>query len=398
LCSAATIAVPRRWYLHGLYGGRSLQGYIIFTTVGTALADLIWSGSSIWHGGIRAPLCNLTWFGSNPGWLRARTYTPVDLPRDAPLVVVLHGCGQSATEYNYGSGWSVLAERYGFALLFPEQQRYNNLYRAFNWFAAEDSRRNKGEARSIKEMVEALVIKHGLDRRRIFITGLSAGGAMTSVMLATYPDVFAGGAIIAGLPYGGAISASQAISRMRGSIVQSDDELGALVRNASAHRGPWPTISIWHGSADYTVHASNAQAILAQWRSVHDVAALPSRTDLIDGYPHQVWCNSRGRPLIEQYSITGMGHGTPVDIEDVNHCGTSGAYMLDASISSTRHIARFWGLTTARPKILASPAETSRKARPYTLMTPLRRGAQDILSAPIRNASTADSGSLRQLG
>jgi poly(hydroxyalkanoate) depolymerase family esterase len=157
-------------------------------------------GSSFWCGGDRARLSNMIRFGRNPGWLKARTYIPADLPRGAPLVVVLHGCGQSASEYNHGAGWSVLADRHGFALLFPEQQRSNNLYLAFNWFAAGHSRRNRGEARSIREMVEAIVITHGIDRRRIFITGLSAGGAMTSVMLATYPDVFAGGAIIAGCP------------------------------------------------------------------------------------------------------------------------------------------------------------------------------------------------------
>ena len=240
------------------------------------MAGLMGLGDStaFWYGGIPARLSDMTGFGANPGWLRARSYIPAHLSRGAPLVVVLHGCGQNAADYNHGAGWSVLADRHGFALLFPEQQRFNNPQLAFNWFAPEDSRRNTGEARSIREMVEALVMAHGIDRRRIFITGLSAGGAMTSVMLATYPDVFAGGAIIAGLPYGGAATMSQALGRMRGRVAQSEDELEVLVRNASAHDGPWPIISIWHGSADYTVHASNAQAILAQWRALHDVKAL----------------------------------------------------------------------------------------------------------------------------
>jgi poly(hydroxyalkanoate) depolymerase family esterase len=151
---------------------------------------------------------------------------------------VLHGCGQNAVEYNNCAGWSVLADRHRFALLLPEQQRCNNLYLAFNWFGASDSRRDSGEARSIREMVETLVVAHGIDRDRIFVTGVSAGDAMTSVMLAAYPDVFAGGAIIAGLPYGGAATTPQAFARMRGSFIQSSDELEALVRNASAHDGP----------------------------------------------------------------------------------------------------------------------------------------------------------------
>lgn len=348
-------------------------GTDIFTKLIASLWDLSDDGNRFWYGGVGARLSHMRGFGINPGWLKARTYLPSDLPCGAPLVVVLHGCGQSATEYNHGAGWSVLADRHGFALLFPEQQRANNLCLAFNWFAAEDSRRNTGEARSIREMVEALVVRHGIDRRRIFITGLSAGGAMTSVMLATYPDVFAGGAIIAGLPYGGAATTSQAFNAMRGNLVQSDDKLEALVRNASAHSGPWPTVSIWHGSADCIVHASNAQAILAQWRSLHDVEARPSRTGLVDGYPHHVWCNAQGRPLIEEYSITGMGHGTPVDLDDADHCGASGAHMLDASISSTRHIARFWGLTAAGAHRATSRVEPSRAAEPYSFMS--RAGA-----------------------
>jgi poly(3-hydroxybutyrate) depolymerase len=79
---------------------------------------------------------------------------------------------------------------------------------------------------------------------------------------------------------------------------------------------PWPKISVWHGSADCTVHASNAKAILDQWRSLHDMDVRPTRRDLVDGYPHQVWCNAGGVPLIEEYSITGMDHGTRIgDLE-----------------------------------------------------------------------------------
>ena len=101
-------------------------------------------------------------------------------------------------------------------MLFPEQQRANNANLCFNWFVPEDIRRDSGEALSIRQMIEATVVAHGIDRRRIFVTGLSAGGAMASVMLATYPEIFAGGAIIAGLPYGSAATIPEAFDRMRG--------------------------------------------------------------------------------------------------------------------------------------------------------------------------------------
>jgi len=283
-------------------------------------------------------------FGSNPGGLRARTYAPADLPPGAPLVVVLHGCTQTAADYDHGSGWSSLADRHGFALLFPEQQRSNNPNLCFNWFRPGDCRRDTGEPLSIRQMIESVVTSHAIDRRRIFVTGLSAGGAMTSTMLATYPDVFAGGAIVAGLPYGCATSVPEAFDRMKGNgLAQAD----GLVRGASGHGGPWPIVSVWHGSADQTVHPANAEAIVRQWRLVHGLEEKPTRTDVIDSYPRRVWCDRDGRALIEMYSITGMAHGTPLATQGSDGCGASGPHMLEANISSTRRIAEFWGLTAS---------------------------------------------------
>lgn len=292
-------------------------------------------------------LTDLASFGSNPGDLRAKMYVPGHLADRPALVVVLHGCTQTAGSYDLGSGWSELADRHGFVLLFPEQQRHNNPNLCFNWFLPEDNRRGAGEALSVRQMIDAMISRHAIDPARVFVTGLSAGGAMTSVMLATYPEVFAGGAIIAGLPYGCASTIPQAFDRMRGHGGGSESELAAAVRRASDHRGPWPTISVWHGSGDATVNPSNADAIISQWRGVHGVAAVPTRTEAIDGYPRRVWCDDQGREVIEEYSITGMGHGTPLDTFGDDGCGRSGAYMLEASISSTRHICQFWGLTGA---------------------------------------------------
>ena len=126
-------------------------------------------------------------FGSNPGNLRMFVYRPPTLADNPALVVVLHGCTQTAAGYDLGAGWSTLADRYGFALLLPEQQRSNNPNGCFNWFQPAHSRRDQGEPLSIRQMIEKSVVDHGIDRRRVFITGLSAGGAMTSNMLACYP-------------------------------------------------------------------------------------------------------------------------------------------------------------------------------------------------------------------
>ena len=145
-------------------------------------------------------------------------------------------------------GWSHLADRLGFILVFPEQQPANNPKNCFSWFLPGDTARDSGEALSIRQMIAKAVEKFGVDRSRIFVTGLSAGGAMASVMLATYPEIFAGGAIIAGLPYGSASSVQEAFEAMFNERAPSSRALGDHVRTASKHRGPWPKISVWHGT------------------------------------------------------------------------------------------------------------------------------------------------------
>jgi poly(hydroxyalkanoate) depolymerase family esterase len=285
-------------------------------------------------------LSKLTGFGSNPGALKAKVYVPKYMSEGAPLVVVLHGCTQNAAAYDHHSGWSQLADEVGFALLFPEQQRGNNPNLCFNWFLPPDTMRDSGEALSIRQMIEAMVATHGLDRHRIFVTGLSAGGAMATAMLATYPEVFAGGAIIAGLPYGSATTIPEAFDRMRGHGAPSEQALQRALLGASDHRGPWPRVSIWHGSADHTVAPSNAQAIAAQWRRVHDVDKASTYSKSTGRHAKQVWCDVAGEAMIEVNMIAGMGHGTPLG----EGLGAPGPYMLDVGISSTREIAQFWGI------------------------------------------------------
>src|SRR5262245_31509114 len=155
-------------------------------------------------------LRELTGFGANPGNLRMFAYAPEHLPSKAALVIALHGCTQTSDEYDHGTGWSSLADRLGFAVVYPQQQPANNPKNCFSWFLPGDIARGHGEALSIREMVEHAIATFAADRRKVFVTGLSAGRAMASVLLATYPKVFAGGAIIAGQPYGWASHVQQA--------------------------------------------------------------------------------------------------------------------------------------------------------------------------------------------
>ena len=308
-------------------------------------------------------LTELTGFGSNPGALRMFTYVP-KRPRPSPaLVVVLHGCTQSAASYDLGAGWSTLAERYGFILLLPEQTPANNPKTCFNWFQPGDAARDRGEALSIRQMIEKTIGAHGIDRARVFVTGLSAGGAMTAVMLATYPEVFSAGAIIAGLPYGTAGNVQQAFESMFQGPTHAANEWGDLVRRASSHRGPWPRVSVWHGDMDALVKPSNAEALVRQWTDVHGIVSAPIES-LVDGYPRKVWRRD-GVDLIESYTITGMAHGTPLATgADDQACGAAGPFLLEAGISSSYHIAAFFGLTgDARTRASVSTAVREKAAR-----------------------------------
>ena len=290
-------------------------------------------------------LTEVSSFGSNPGNLRMLTYVPPQLPNSAPLVVVLHGCLQTARAYDEGSGWSMLARRHGFVLVYAEQSRANNPNGCFNWFQPHDARRGSGEALSIRQMVTRMRRMHSIDPTRIFITGLSAGGAMTSVMLATYPEVFAGGGIIAGLPYGAASGMRQVMSAMKRPQPRTPQQWGDLVRFASSYTGPRPTISIWHGIEDRTVAASNAAALLSQWTNVHGISEEVFTQTALAGHRQRTWSNRKGDPVIELYLIDGMGHGTPVRRTKVQAAaGGAGPFMLDVGISSSLHLAKSWGL------------------------------------------------------
>ena len=308
---------------------------------------------------LRTPLVEDHGFGSNPGDLRMFSYAPMGMAKNGALVVVLHGCAQTAASYDAGAGWSTLAKRYGFALLMPQQKVSNNANGCFNWFLPDDNARGRGETLSIRQMVRTAIAKYGLDEERVFVTGLSAGGAMTSVMLASYPEVFAGGAIIAGLPFGIANNLQQALASMHQTPHHSARDLGNFVRNASSHNGRWPRVSVWHGSADRTVSPSNADEIVKQWLDVHQLSMSPMSEGVVDGYPRQVWWDEEGRTVVECYTITGMAHGAPLGTGDgIDQCGSEGAFLIEVGISSSYHIASFFRLTA---RVHTPRTETSRE-------------------------------------
>jgi poly(hydroxyalkanoate) depolymerase family esterase len=339
--------------------------------------------------GPRSPLAETTGFGPNPGDLRMFSYVPGNLQQPPGLVVVLHGCGQSAAGYDLGAGWSTLAKRYGFALLMPEQQLSNNGQGCFNWFNPEDTTREHGEACSIRQMIARMVEDHTINEQRIFVTGLSAGGAMTSVMLASYPEVFAGGAIIAGLPFGVASNVREALNGMYQSSSRPAGELGDLVRSASNHKGPWPKLSVWHGSADRTVNPANANEIVKQWLDVHHLPSTPMSEGTVDGYPRQVWWNADGETIVESYTITDMAHGTPLGLADNDErYGAQGVFLIEAGISSSYLIADFFGLTELIHKPKENVTEIAREVAKLAATAASKEAAKSVpVALPTPNSA-----------
>jgi poly(hydroxyalkanoate) depolymerase family esterase len=289
-------------------------------------------------------------FGTNPGDLKMLFVEPDGGARRRPLVVVLHGCTQTAESYDASSGWSELADRHDFLVLFPEQKRGNNHQSCFSWFEPGDTQRGRGEVESIRQMISTAIERFGADRRRVFICGLSAGGAMAGAMLATHPELFRGGAILAGLPYGAASNMSEAYEAMSSGRIKDAKTWGDLVRSASANAADapnvarWPTVAIWHGTADRVVKPINAGELVKQWTNVHRIGATVPAEDKVGNVVRRTWRDDRSRVCVTEYSVPGLGHGAPVA-----HVDPPGPFFIPAGISSTWQIARDWGLT-ARSK------------------------------------------------
>jgi feruloyl esterase len=275
----------------------------------------------------------------NPGRLRARAYLPQGAVRaGAPLVVLLHGCGQTAEDFAFDTGWTSLADRLGMPLLLPEQLEANNQQRCFHWFQPTNTWRDHGEAASIAAMTTAAVERLGSDASRVFVAGLSAGGAMAATMLAAYPDLYAAGAVFAGLPVGSATSTVQALARMAHagpSLSRQEwaDRARHVTRSFQARK--WPRISIWHGSADPVVAAGNASNLAAQWTALHGVPEAPT----IRTADRRAWGDK-----VEQWTINGLGHAWLVGPDHRRPAPFTAA----GPVAAVDEIGRFWGIVPPR--------------------------------------------------
>jgi poly(hydroxyalkanoate) depolymerase family esterase len=184
------------------------------------------------------------------------------------LVVMLHGCTQNPEDFAAGTGMNALAEEHRLIVAYPAQTNGDNAMACWNWFRPGDQMRGKGEPAIIAGLTESLRDEFGIPRGRVFVAGLSAGGAMAAIMAETYPDLYAAVGIHSGLAYGSANDVMSAFSAMQGqAAVQRRPEPAS-----DAGKGA-PRVIVFHGSADVTVHPSNADRIIA------GLAGAPARLE-----------------------------------------------------------------------------------------------------------------------
>lgn len=293
-------------------------------------------------------LTEISDFGNNDGDLRMYLHETIkknEVPR--PLVVVLHGCSQSAENVAKQSGWNALADKYDFLVIYPEQKYSNNVSHCFNWFYEKDLDPERGESSSILEMIDYTRRNYAIDSNQIFIYGLSAGAAMSVNLLGNRPTLFNSGASLAGGPYGMATNFVQAARAMLNPKTKTAKEWASLVPKSKNQI--YPKLIIVHGTIDNSVDFANAIELIKQWTYLHQIE-YKNRISVGDfmgntavqrfEYPE----NENDSDVIF-YKIKDLGHALPVDPgTQENQGGETGIFAVDCDFFSTYYIAKDFGL------------------------------------------------------
>jgi poly(hydroxyalkanoate) depolymerase family esterase len=222
--------------------------------------------------------------------------------KSLPLVVMLHGCTQNPDDFAAGTRMNRLAEERQCFVLYPAQTKSANQSRCWNWFKRAHQRRDKGEPAIIAGMTREVVKRHGIDARKVYVAGLSAGGAMAAVMGAAYPDVYAAVGIHSGLPVGSAHDVASAFAAMR----------GAPRPASGAAAGQVVPAIVFHGDRDATVHPSNGAQVASQCvdRDDKSIEVVVQRGQVPGGHAYtcSVHKDAAGRVLLELWEVHGAGH------------------------------------------------------------------------------------------
>jgi poly(hydroxyalkanoate) depolymerase family esterase len=236
-------------------------------------------------------------FGNEAGTRRYRLYvpsTPATGPR--PLVVMLHGCKQNPEDFAAGTTMNLLAEESGCLVLYPEQAANANHSQCWNWFEGAHQNRDQGEPSLIAGMTRQVLREQGADAGKVYVAGLSAGGAMAAVMAAAYPELYAAVGVHSGLPVGSAHDLMSGLNAMKGA--------GKKKGKGASNARPVPAI-VFHGDRDAIVHPGNGDTVYRQFMHGTGVKETEERGP---GHTMTVALDAEGRTVAEHWNLHGAGH------------------------------------------------------------------------------------------
>jgi poly(hydroxyalkanoate) depolymerase family esterase len=275
-------------------------------------------------------------YANEAGARSYKLYIPTTYSGEAlPLVVMLHGCTQSADDFANGTRMNALAEEWQCLVLYPEQSQAANHSRCWNWFKRGDQRRDQGEPAILAGMTRDVIDRYGIDRGKVYVAGLSAGGAMAAVMATTYPELYAAVGVHSGLACGSAHDLGSAFAAMRGRPVLRARRNTVVTPLAAA-----TPIIVFHGDQDKTVHPRNSEQVVSQTVEEQSTSSADASTERgrVPGghaYTRTVYRDSTGRAVLEHWLVHEGGHawfgGSP-----------RGSYIDPKGPDAAREMIRFF--------------------------------------------------------
>jgi poly(hydroxyalkanoate) depolymerase family esterase len=270
-------------------------------------------------------------FANSHGSRRYKLFIPSrHAGKPLPLLVMLHGCLQDPDDFALGTRMNDIAEEQRIFVLYPEQSAAANQTRCWNWFDAANQRRDQGEPSIIADMTREVIGSYNIDARRVYIAGMSAGGAMAAIMAATYSELYAAVGIHSGLPYGAAQNFLAAVAAMKD---------GAAIGTRLLSKGI-PLI-VFHGDQDIMVNARNGEQLVSQWLG----DSAPNRTQHVSTAQAR---EGNGRAFTRTHYHDGAGHALAENwlVHDAGHAwsggGSAGSFADSSGPDASREMLRFF--------------------------------------------------------
>jgi len=290
-------------------------------------------------------------YANAAGSRRYKVYIPSGYDgRPVPLVVMLHGCTQDPDDFARGTQMNALAEEQGFLVVYPAQESSANSSKCWNWFKAMDQQRGQGEPSLIAGITNEVIDQYGLDRKQVFVAGLSAGGAMAIIMGSTYPDLYQAVGVHSGLPYASASDLTSALGAMRGTSGTSVTSPSSARRGGASAKLEAIPVIVFHGDRDTTVSPSNGTGLIDDFvaRFEQTAASGEKISTVVEegktGTGHRYSRTSLhvdGRPVLaEHWLIHGAGHAWAGG-------NASGSYTDASGPDASREMLRFFSTQSA---------------------------------------------------